>query len=130
MADFATLTVVSTEMEAEMICTRLREAGFACFHRKANLAAAIEFAPYAGPREVLVEESKLELGARRSWQASRLCGDARQRTPPREVKPRELRWDSSPGCADVRARKEKRDLSVGVRAGGTTGGAADGVRNG
>jgi hypothetical protein len=60
MADFATVTTVSSEAEAEMICARLREVGIECFHRKANLAASIEAAPYAGPRDVLVEDTKLD----------------------------------------------------------------------
>jgi Putative prokaryotic signal transducing protein len=60
MADFTTVTTVPSEAEAEMICARLREVGIECFQRKANLAASIEAAPYAGPRDVLVEDTKLD----------------------------------------------------------------------
>jgi hypothetical protein len=57
------LTVVGDEMEAEMLCGRLRADGIRCDYRKSDTAAAVSaysggFA-MAGPTEVLVDESDL-----------------------------------------------------------------------
>ena len=62
--DAVRLTVVSNEMEAEMLCGLLRSNGIACNHRKTDSAGAIGaetggFA-MAGPTEVLVHERDLE----------------------------------------------------------------------
>ncbi len=58
------LTVVGDEMEAEMLCGRLRANGILCDYRKSDAAAAVSaygggFA-MAGPTEVLVDEKDLE----------------------------------------------------------------------
>jgi Putative prokaryotic signal transducing protein len=56
------LTVVSNELEAEMLCSLLRTAGIACGQRKTDWAAgASDGSPSAvGPREVLVDDADLE----------------------------------------------------------------------
>jgi len=49
------LTVVPTEWEAELLCSRLREVGIRCFHRITNLGfGSTEIATSGGPREVMV----------------------------------------------------------------------------
>jgi hypothetical protein len=54
------LTVVSTEWEAELLCTRLREAGIRCFHRITNVGfGATEMPAGGGPREVMVLAAQL-----------------------------------------------------------------------
>ena len=58
------LTVVGDEVEAEMLCGRLRANGIECGYRETDPAAAISaygggFA-MAGPTEVLVDERDLE----------------------------------------------------------------------
>jgi hypothetical protein len=54
------LTVVSTEWEAELVCTRLREAGIRCFHRITNYGfGSNEIATSGGPREVMVLAASL-----------------------------------------------------------------------
>lgn len=57
-----TLTVVSNELEAEMLCGELRANGIACMSQRTNLAAGMADAgaSMAGPREILVEEEQLE----------------------------------------------------------------------
>jgi Putative prokaryotic signal transducing protein len=57
-----TLTVVGSELEAEMLCGLLRTNGIACTYRITDLAAGMADASYAkgGPREILVESSQLE----------------------------------------------------------------------
>ena len=56
------LTVVTNELEAEMVCGLLRTNGIACSHRKTDFAAGIADGGFsmAGPREVLVGEGNLE----------------------------------------------------------------------
>ena len=66
--DAVRLTVVSNEMEAEMLCGLLRSNGITCNYRKSDPAAAISaesggFA-MAGPTEVLVHERDLEAARR------------------------------------------------------------------
>jgi hypothetical protein len=59
----ASLAVVSTDMEAEMLCGELRANGIECSYRKigpgANLGTYAMLGQ-AGPSEVLVDESQLE----------------------------------------------------------------------
>ena len=59
----AALVVVSTDMEAEMLCGELRANGIDCLYRKigpgANLGTYAMLGQ-AGPTEVLVDESRLE----------------------------------------------------------------------
>jgi hypothetical protein len=58
------LTIVADEMEAEVLCGRLRTNGIKCGYRKMDTAAAISaygggFA-MAGPTEVLVDDRDLK----------------------------------------------------------------------
>jgi hypothetical protein len=57
------LAVVSTDMEAEMLCGELRANGIECSYRKigpgANLGTYAMLGQ-AGPTEVLVDEAQLE----------------------------------------------------------------------
>ena len=57
------LTVVSNDLEAEMICGMLRENGIECSYRKTGSAANLgtyAIVGQGGPTEVLVEEAQLE----------------------------------------------------------------------
>ena len=56
MEDLATVEVVRTEGEAELVCSLLKTAGIMCMHRPTNWAAgAFDGMPGAGgPREVVV----------------------------------------------------------------------------
>jgi len=56
------LTVVGDELEAEMLCGLLRTNGIACMSRRTDLAAGMADAgtSMGGPREILVEEERLE----------------------------------------------------------------------
>jgi homoserine kinase len=60
----ASLTVVGSELEADMVCGLLRANGIRCFFRRTDPAAATGFyAPgvsVAGPTEVVVNEQDLE----------------------------------------------------------------------
>ena len=62
MADVS-LAVVSTDMEAEMLCGALRSNGIECSYRKigpgANLGTYAMLGQ-AGPTEILVDDSQLE----------------------------------------------------------------------
>ena len=62
MADVS-LAVVSSDMEAEMLCGELRANGIECSYRKigpgANLGTYAMLGQ-AGPTEVVVDESRLE----------------------------------------------------------------------
>jgi Putative prokaryotic signal transducing protein len=57
-----TLTVVSTEVEADMLCGMLRAHEISCTFRLTDLAAGMADASFAmgTPREVLVEEEQLQ----------------------------------------------------------------------
>ncbi len=57
-----TLTVVSNDLEAEMLCGELRANGIKCSYEKTNTAAAIGAygVGEAGPTAVLVEEEQLD----------------------------------------------------------------------
>jgi hypothetical protein len=57
-----TLTVVSSELEADMLCGMLRANGIAGTYRLTNLAAGMSDASFAmgTPREILVEEEQLQ----------------------------------------------------------------------
>jgi len=57
-----TLTVVSTDLEAEMLCGELREHGIECSYEKTNPAAGLGMygVGQAGPTAVLVEEDQLD----------------------------------------------------------------------
>jgi hypothetical protein len=58
----ASLTVVSSDLEAEMLCGELRANGIACSYRRigpgANLGAYM--IGQGGPTEVVVDEEQLE----------------------------------------------------------------------
>jgi Putative prokaryotic signal transducing protein len=55
MSGFDVVTVVSTEAEAEFLCSLLREGGVSCLQRQTNQAAgANEGFPGAGAHEVVV----------------------------------------------------------------------------
>jgi hypothetical protein len=56
-----TLTVVSNDLEAEMLCGELRANGIACSYEKTNPAAALGMygVGQAGPTAVLVDEKDL-----------------------------------------------------------------------
>jgi Putative prokaryotic signal transducing protein len=59
--DLATVTVVRSETEAEMICALLRTAGVGSFHRQTNAGAGFgDGMPQTGAHEVLVEAADLE----------------------------------------------------------------------
>ena len=57
-----TLTVVSNDLEAEMLCGELRANGIACSYEKTNPAAGLGMygVGQAGPTAVLVEEEQLD----------------------------------------------------------------------
>jgi Putative prokaryotic signal transducing protein len=57
-----TLTVVSSDLEAEMLCGELRTNGIGCSYEKTNPAAALGMygVGQGGPTAVLVEEKHLE----------------------------------------------------------------------
>jgi Putative prokaryotic signal transducing protein len=62
-----TLTVVGSDVEAEMVCGLLRSNGIRCSYRKTNYGAAIGDASgvsMTGPTEVLVDEHDLEAARR------------------------------------------------------------------
>jgi hypothetical protein len=59
MADTTRLTIVSSEQEAEIVCSMLRSEGIRCFHRTTNLNAEGSLAPAAQWREVLVLDHDL-----------------------------------------------------------------------
>jgi Putative prokaryotic signal transducing protein len=55
------LTVVADELEAAVICGRLRTEGIACNERRTDMGAgAWEATGSGGPREILVAPSDLE----------------------------------------------------------------------
>jgi len=60
--DYATLDVVKTEIEAEMIQSILESAGITSIHRPTNQAAgAFDGATFGvGPREIVVNRNDLE----------------------------------------------------------------------
>ena len=59
------LSVVSNEIEAEMVCGLLRSNGIQCGHRKSDVAQAIGEGPsMAGPTEVFVAQEDLEAARR------------------------------------------------------------------
>jgi hypothetical protein len=55
VSDLIALTLVGTELEADMLCGLLRDAGIECMHRSTNMGAgALDGMPSGGPREVMV----------------------------------------------------------------------------
>lgn len=61
MADVATLTVVPTETEAEMLCAMLRTAGISAFQRQTNVGAGFgDGMPQTGAHEILVASGELD----------------------------------------------------------------------
>jgi Putative prokaryotic signal transducing protein len=53
--DLVVLEAVSTETEAELICSILRNAGIQCLQRQTSLSAGMtDGLPVGGPREVVV----------------------------------------------------------------------------
>jgi hypothetical protein len=59
--NLATVEVVNNEVEAEMLCSLLRDAGIECMHRMTNAAAgALGGMGAAGPHEVVVRSEDLE----------------------------------------------------------------------
>jgi hypothetical protein len=62
MDEGVVVTVVSGEMEAEVVCGLLRTAGIECGHRVTEATdSALEGIASDGPREILVHETKLEV---------------------------------------------------------------------
>jgi Putative prokaryotic signal transducing protein len=57
-----TLTVVSNQLEAEMLCGELRANGIPCSHETTSPAAALGIyaVGQAGPTAVMVDETQLE----------------------------------------------------------------------
>jgi len=56
-----TLTVVGSDLEAEMVCGELRVNGIDCSYEKAGMGQALGSAVTAsGPTAILVEEAQLE----------------------------------------------------------------------
>jgi hypothetical protein len=62
MDDEAHLTVVGSELEAEIVCQLLRTSGIPCFHRGTDFAAGARdgLVSGSGPREILVRPTDLE----------------------------------------------------------------------
>jgi len=59
--DEASLTVVASGLDAEMLCGRLRLEGIRCFYRTTNVAASgLSGALLDGPTEVIVDAADLE----------------------------------------------------------------------
>lgn|GEM_PF-904189 len=60
--DEARVTVVSNDVEAEMLCGLLRSAGIECYFRKTDLGAGYTggMLSSAGPTEVIVRGADLE----------------------------------------------------------------------
>jgi hypothetical protein len=61
--DEASLTIIATGLEAEMICGRLRLEGIRCYYRMTDLGAGAwtgGMALASGPREVIVGAADLE----------------------------------------------------------------------
>jgi hypothetical protein len=66
VGDLVVLEVVPTEIEANLICAILRDAGIECFHRPTNQSVgAGDGWALAGPREIVVhaEDAKNARGA-------------------------------------------------------------------
>jgi Putative prokaryotic signal transducing protein len=63
MPDATRLTVVSSEQEAEIVCSILRSEGIRCFHRVTDLSAPMRSGSLIEWREILVLSDDLE-GAR------------------------------------------------------------------
>jgi len=58
--DLATVEVVNNEVEAEMLCSLLRDAGIECMYRMTNAAAgALGGLGAAGPQEIVVRSEDL-----------------------------------------------------------------------
>jgi hypothetical protein len=56
-----TLTVVGSDLEAEMLCGELRANGIECSYEKTGMGAALGSAMTAsGPTAILVEEEQLD----------------------------------------------------------------------
>ena len=65
MGDLVVLDVVPTELEANLICSILRDVRIECFHRPTNQSVgAGDGWPLAGPREIVVhaEDAKSARG--------------------------------------------------------------------
>ena len=59
--DVVSVTVVSSETEAEMVCGLLRSAGIACGYRDTDaIDSSMEDFIASGPREILVHPDDLE----------------------------------------------------------------------
>jgi hypothetical protein len=78
MDDLVALEAVPTEIEAELICSVLRNAGIRCFQRQTSLSAGMtDGLPVGGPREVVVraedaDEARQVLAAQRADPRSRI----------------------------------------------------------
>jgi Putative prokaryotic signal transducing protein len=62
-----TLTVVSNDLEAEMLCGMLRANGIECSYAKTDVGSALAMytaISQAGPTTVLVDETRLEQARR------------------------------------------------------------------
>jgi hypothetical protein len=59
--DLVVIDVVGTEAEAELLCSRLRQADILCTHRVSNFGAgASDGLAVGGPQEILVRRQDLE----------------------------------------------------------------------
>ena len=68
MGDLVVLDVVPTELEANLICSILRDSGIECLHRPTNQSVgAGDGWPLAGPREIVVP-AELIVSAREALQ--------------------------------------------------------------
>jgi len=62
MDEGVVVTVVAGEMEADVVCGLLRSAGIECGHRVTEATdSALEGIASDGPREILVNETELEV---------------------------------------------------------------------
>ena len=59
MDDLASVEVLQTEPEAELVCSLLRSAGIECMHRSTNMGAGVFEGLPGGPREVFVRTEDL-----------------------------------------------------------------------
>jgi Putative prokaryotic signal transducing protein len=61
VGDFAVLDVVGNEIEADLLCSILEEAGIPAMQRQTNVGGAIGVGmPVIGSREILVPAEQLE----------------------------------------------------------------------
>jgi Putative prokaryotic signal transducing protein len=59
MDELASVEVVGTEPEAELLCSLLRSAGIQCMHQSTNMGAGVFEGLPGGPREIFVRTEDL-----------------------------------------------------------------------